>query len=82
MSNWNCSGKVFLITGANSGLGKEIATGIAERGGEVHMLCRSEERGEEARKDISASSKSEQVYLHIVDLSEAASIVNVSTAIQ
>ena len=28
-------------------------------------------------KDISASAKSEQVYLHIVDLSEASSIVKV-----
>ena len=34
-------GKVCLVTGANSGLGKAVATDLARRGGHVLMVCRS-----------------------------------------
>jgi NAD(P)-dependent dehydrogenase (short-subunit alcohol dehydrogenase family) len=44
------SGKVFLVTGANSGLGKSTATTLARKGGKVYMLCRNQERGEEVRE--------------------------------
>ena len=29
-----------MITGANSGIGKDAATEIARRGGTVHLVCR------------------------------------------
>nr|CAG8566956.1 13006_t:CDS:2 [Entrophospora candida] len=46
------SDKVVIVTGANSGLGKDIAAELFKRGALVHMLCRNEKTGEEARKDI------------------------------
>lgn len=46
------SDKIAIVTGANSGLGKGIATELFKRGALVHMLCRDEKKGEEARKDI------------------------------
>ncbi|XP_010892870.1 dehydrogenase/reductase SDR family member 12 isoform X2 [Esox lucius] len=45
-------GRSFMITGANSGIGKATAMAIAKRGGTVHMVCRNKERAEKAREDI------------------------------
>jgi NAD(P)-dependent dehydrogenase (short-subunit alcohol dehydrogenase family) len=57
------NGKVVLVTGANSGLGKATATGLAKLGATVVMVCRSQERGEAARKEIIAASGSDTVEL-------------------
>lgn len=63
------SGRSFIITGANSGIGKAAAYEIAKRGGTVHMLCRNKDRAEEARKEIVEQSKNENVHVHLVDMS-------------
>ena len=43
--------KIFLVTGANSGLGKGCARLLAEQGYQVLMLCRSAERGQAALEE-------------------------------
>src|SRR5881296_2113082 len=60
--------RVFLVTGANSGIGKATALGLARLGGTVVMACRSATRGEAARHDIVRDSGNSKVYLEIVDL--------------
>jgi len=60
--------RVFLVTGANSGIGKATALGLARLGGIVVMACRSATRGEAARQDIVRDSGNSRVYLEIVDL--------------
>ena len=60
--------RVFLVTGANSGIGKATALGLARLGGTVVMACRSATRGEAARQDIVRDSGNSRVYLEIVDL--------------
>lgn len=67
-------GKVCLITGANSGIGKETALGLARMGATVVMVCRSKERGEAAMAEIMERSGNTSVDLMIADLSSQAQI--------
>ncbi|KAI5616370.1 dehydrogenase/reductase SDR family member 12 [Silurus asotus] len=62
------SSRSFVITGANSGIGKATALEIAKRGGTVHMVCRNKERADEAKKQIVEQSKNENVHVHVVDM--------------
>ncbi|XP_034403993.1 DHRS-12_like_SDR_c-like domain-containing protein [Cyclopterus lumpus] len=64
------AGRAFMITGANSGIGKATAMAIAKKGGTVHMVCRNKDKAEEARADIVKETGNKEVYVHILDLSE------------
>src|SRR5207245_7513714 len=66
--------RVSLVTGANSGIGKATALGLARSGGTVVMACRDATRGEAARQDIILESRNSRVFLEIVDLASEASI--------
>lgn len=46
------TGKIIVVTGANSGLGFECSKTLAEKGATVVMAVRNMEKGEEARSDI------------------------------
>jgi len=70
----NLAGRVHLVTGANAGIGLEVARELARRGGEVHLLCRNRERGETARSEIQETTKNEKVFMHQVDMSSQQSI--------
>uniref|UniRef100_A0A667XRR5 Dehydrogenase/reductase SDR family member 12-like n=1 Tax=Myripristis murdjan TaxID=586833 RepID=A0A667XRR5_9TELE len=63
-------GRSFLITGANSGIGKATAMAIAKKGGTVHMVCRNKDKAEEARADIVRESGNTEIHVHILDMSE------------
>src|SRR5690348_16485671 len=65
--------RVFLVTGANSGIGKATALGLARLDGTVVMACRDPTRGEVARQEIIRASGNSRVFLEIVDLASEAS---------
>lgn len=65
----NLSGRSFMITGANSGIGKATAQEIATRGGTVHMVCRNKGRADTAKDEIVEKSKNQDVHVHILDMS-------------
>jgi NAD(P)-dependent dehydrogenase (short-subunit alcohol dehydrogenase family) len=67
-------GKVCIITGANSGIGKATAQGLAKLDAHVVMLCRDKSRGEEALANIITVSGSESIDLLLADLSSQHSI--------
>lgn len=73
-SNTNMQGKVCLITGANSGIGKATSLGLAHMGATVVMVCRDRARGEEAQREIRMKSGNDAVDLLIADLSSQQSI--------
>lgn len=43
-------GKVVIITGANTGIGKVTALELAKRGGIIYLACRDDKRGSEVFK--------------------------------
>ncbi|KAM3871197.1 retinol dehydrogenase 12 [Diretmus argenteus] len=67
-------GKTVLITGANTGIGKETALDLAVRGARVIMACRDVEKGEEAAASICAMCPSAQVEVRELDLADTCSI--------
>lgn len=71
---YNLDGKIIVITGANSGIGKAAAVQLAHLGACVVMACRSLERGARALVEVKQASGSEQVDLMQLDLSSRESI--------
>ncbi len=67
-------GKICLVTGANSGIGKATALALAQMGATVVMVCRDRARGEEARSEITTKSRNTAVDLLQADLSSQQSI--------
>ena len=67
-------GKICIVTGANSGIGKATALGLAQMGATVVMVCRDRARGEAAQSEIKAKSGNDAVDLLLADLSSQQSI--------
>ena len=74
MNKPDMSGKTCLVTGANAGIGRATALGLARMGAAVVMVCRNRERGESALAEIAAGSGSQDLDLLIADLSSQGSI--------
>jgi len=58
-------GKTCMITGANTGIGKETARQIAALGAHVIMVCRNQEKGEQAKEDIIQTTDNHEIELLI-----------------
>src|SRR5215475_6465687 len=68
------TGRTFLITGANTGIGLATATDLARRGGRVYLACRSRPKGEAAVARIAAAADSEAVVFLPLDLADLSSV--------
>jgi NAD(P)-dependent dehydrogenase (short-subunit alcohol dehydrogenase family) len=66
--NGGIEGKVVLITGGTSGIGKASATALAAKGAEAAVAGRNKVRGDEALAEIQRDSGSEKVSLMLADL--------------
>lgn len=71
-------GKNVIVTGANSGIGYEAALAFARDGASVALVCRSKERGEQARDNIVAETGNDNVRLFLADFSSLKSISRVA----
>ena len=65
---------VFLVTGANSGIGRATARALARRGEVVVMACRDLARGEAARAALLAEVPGADLHVLRCDLAELASV--------
>jgi NAD(P)-dependent dehydrogenase (short-subunit alcohol dehydrogenase family) len=73
-NGYNMQGRTCLVTGANAGLGKATALGLARMGATVVMVCHNRSRGEAAMQEIKTESGNESVDLMLADLSSQQSI--------
>jgi NAD(P)-dependent dehydrogenase (short-subunit alcohol dehydrogenase family) len=62
-------GKIVLITGATSGIGKETARGLAQLGATVVITTRDVKRGEQTKQEIVQSTKNNNIDVLFCDLS-------------
>src|SRR4030095_4644900 len=72
-------GKICIVTGANTGIGKETALGLARLGATVVMVCRDRQRGEEAQRDIKQKTGNDNIELMLCDVSSQRSIQQFTT---
>jgi retinol dehydrogenase 12 len=67
-------GRTFLVTGANSGIGRATVEALAARGGNVVLAARSEERARPVLEAIRAARPAGTVEILQVDVSDLASV--------
>ena len=68
------AGQRVIVTGANSGTGKEAARRLAEAGAHVIMAVRTPAKGEQARAEILARHPGARLEVRRVDLADLASV--------
>ncbi|GAB0088402.1 retinol dehydrogenase 14 [Sergentomyia squamirostris] len=67
-------GKTVIITGANSGIGKETASDLAKRGARVIMACRNLDTAKAVQEEIIKETGNTSVILKKLDLSSQQSV--------
>lgn len=72
--NFQVAGKVVIVTGSNTGIGKETALALAENGLHVIMACRSMEKAAVARDEIIAATGNKNVQCMKLNLASFKSI--------
>lgn len=75
-------GKRCLITGANSGIGKETAKALAQMGAEVIMVCRNAEKGQAALTELVASTGNDKAVLRTCDLASLKQIQSLARRLE
>ncbi|KAK3285501.1 hypothetical protein CYMTET_6898 [Cymbomonas tetramitiformis] len=73
MVTCDLTGKIAIVTGSNSGLGKETARKLVQGGATCILACRSLERAEEAKKDIQEGARGAVVCMQL-DLCDLESV--------
>ncbi|KAF9479836.1 NAD(P)-binding protein [Pholiota conissans] len=67
------SGKVIIVTGANTGIGKETAKALLEHNAKVYIAARSSEKATKAIQELKTATGKEALYLKL-DLADLKSV--------
>jgi NAD(P)-dependent dehydrogenase (short-subunit alcohol dehydrogenase family) len=67
-------GKVVIVTGANTGIGKATALGLARRGATTVLACRDLQKGHAAMAEIRAQTDAAELHLLRLDLASLESV--------
>ncbi|KAJ7505236.1 hypothetical protein B0H11DRAFT_1977646 [Mycena galericulata] len=67
------TGRVIIVTGGNSGVGKETAKALLQHNAKVYIAARSEEKAKAAIKDLQSETGKEAEFLHL-DLADLHSV--------
>ncbi|MFF3931481.1 oxidoreductase [Streptomyces hirsutus] len=87
MSGWNANdipdqgGRLAVVTGANSGLGRVAARELARAGARVVLACRSETRGRDALDLLRGEVPGAEAEVRRLDLGDLASVREFATAL-
>ncbi|KAJ9583328.1 hypothetical protein L9F63_022345 [Diploptera punctata] len=73
-STTSMKGKTVIISGANSGIGKETARELAKRGAKVILACRNITEADKVKNEIIETTGNEDVLVKKLDLSSLKSI--------
>ena len=73
-SKASLDGKVVIITGANTGIGKETALQLSLRGAKIYIACRDLNKANEAIDDIKKTNPEANVSALALDLSSLKSV--------
>lgn len=88
MSNWtennipDQTGRIVIVTGANSGIGYETARALAQKGATVIMACRNEHKAQTAAAQIRQTNPNGSVEVMLLDLSDLDSVRAFATTFQ
>nr|XP_014089225.1 retinol dehydrogenase 13 isoform X1 [Bactrocera oleae] len=66
--------KVVIVTGSNTGIGKETVRELANRGATIYMACRDMQKCEEARNEIVLETHNKHIYCRKCDLASMDSV--------
>lgn len=71
--DFNVDGSLIVVTGGNSGIGKETARKLSRMGASVVLACRNPEKAKEAKKNIESDTGNPIIIMNL-DLSDSLSI--------
>ena len=80
-SKHSMEGKVVIITGASSGIGKESAIDLVKHGAQVILACRNEKKTKKAMESLNDEEKKLIQYIHL-DLSDFNSIIEFAETVK
>ena len=69
-------GKICMITGATSGIGKETAFDLAQKGARLVLACRNSSKGETVVRSIRSKSGNGRIDVEHCDLASLDSVRN------
>lgn len=79
LGNESFDSKVIIVTGSNTGIGKETARVLAKAGAHVIIAARDQKKSEDAKKEILEKHKNSKVDVIGLDLGDSSSIDNFVT---